>query len=155
MEPIYAAIPDKSYNSILILLFLTIGCTLLAILIQTNKFKNIKGAYKQVGFLLAGFGGLLFFATMLLSIWDSYRIQPLELYSDHLICYKGKIPYKEIARAGIYTDQQKSFLNPQIMEEGSRMLVLERKNKPTAVFTEEYYDIDLLVRKINEQMGRK
>jgi len=154
MEPIYSAIPDKSYTSILILLFLTIGCTLLAVLIQTNKFKNIKGAYKQVGFLLSGFGGLLFFVTMLLSIWDSYRIQPLELYANHLICYKGKIPYKEIARAGIFTDQQKSFLNPQIMEGGSRMLVLERKNKPTAVFTEEYYDIDVLVMKINEQMGK-
>ena len=124
MEPIFSAIPDKSYTSILVMLFLTIGFTLMTILIQTNRFKNIKGAYKQVGFLLCGFAGLLFFVTMLLSIWDSYRIQPLELYSDHLICYKGKIPYKEIARAGIYTDQQKSFLDPQIMTGNGRMLVI-------------------------------
>lgn len=155
MEPIFSAIPEKSYTTILILLFLTIGCTLLAFFFQTNKFKNIRGAYKQVGFLLSAFGGLLFFVTMLLSIWDSYRIQPIELYPDHLVSYQGKIPYKEIARAGIYTDQQKSFLNPQLTKGSSRMLVIERRNKPTAVFSEEYYNIDLLVRKINEQMGKE
>lgn len=154
MEPIFSAIPDKSYTSILVLLFLALSCSLLAVLIQMNKFKNIRGAYKQVGFLLCGFGGLLFFVTMLLSIWDSYRIQPLELYQDHLKCYQGKIPYTEIARAGIYTDKQQSFLNPNTAMEKGKMLVIERKGKPTAVFAEEYYDIDVLVKKINEQMGK-
>ena len=154
MEPIFSAIPDKSYTSILLFLFLTIVGTVLAILIQTNKFKSIKGAYKQVGFLLSGFVGLLCFATLLLSIWDSYRIQPIELYEDHLVCYQGKIPYKDITRAGIYTDEQKSFVNPQIMLGKSKMLVIARKDKPTAVFTEDYYDVDQLVRKIRERMGR-
>ena len=154
MEPIFSAIPDKSYTGIMVLLFVAIACTLLTILIQTNKFKNIKGAYKQVGFLLSGFLGLLCFATLVLSIWNSYRIQPIELYEDHLVCYQGKIPYEEIARAGIYTDQQKSFVNPQIMLGQSKMLVLERKGKPTAVFTEEHYDVDQLVRLIRERMEK-
>lgn len=155
MEPIFSAIPTKSYTSILILLFLTLACSLVAILIQWNKFKNIKGAYKQVGFLLSAFAGLLFFATTVLSIWDSNRIQPLQLYQKHLSCYQGNIPYLEIARAGIYTDKQQSFLNPQVTKGNGRMLVIERKGKPTAVFAEEYYDIDLLVKKINDQMERR
>ena len=154
MEPLYTAIPDKSYTSILVLLFLTISLVILAFLIQTNKIPRIKGAYKQVGFLLSGFLGLLFLATLLLSIWDSYRIQTVELYQDYLTCYQGKIPYKEIARAGIYTDKQQSFVNPQLQLGQSKMLVIERKGKPTAVFAEEYYDVEELVRKIREQMGR-
>lgn len=154
MEPIFSAIPDKSYTNIILFLFLTIISTILAILIQGNKFKQIKGAYKQVGFLLSGFIGLLCLATLLLSIWDSYRIQPIELYEDHLVCYQGLIPYKEIARAGIYNDEHKSFVNPQIMLGKSKMLVIERKGKPTAVFAGEYYDVDQLVRKIRSRMKR-
>lgn len=154
MEPLYTAIPDKSYTSILVLLFLTISLAIFAFLVQTNKIPKIKGAYKQVGFLLSGFLGLLFLATLLLSIWDSYRIQKVELYEDYLSCYQGKISYKDIARAGIYTDKQQSFVNPQLQLGQSRMLVIERKNQPTAVFAEEYYDVDALVKKIRAQMGR-
>ncbi len=154
MEPLYTAIPEKSYTTILVLLFLTVSLVVFAFLIQTNKIQRIKGAYKQVGFLLSGFLGLLFLATLLLSIWDSYRIQTVELYEDHLTCYQGKIPYKEIARAGIYTDQQQSFINPQIQANQSKMLVIERKGKPTAVFAEDYYDIEILTKKVRDQMGR-
>lgn len=154
MEPLYTAIPEKSYTTILVLLFLTVSLVIFAFLIQMNKFQRIKGAYKQVGFLLSGFLGLLFLSTLLLSIWDSYRIQTVELYEEYLTCYQGKIPYKDIARAGIYTDKQQSFINPQLQLDQSKMLVIERKGKPTAVFAAEYYDVEVLTKRIREKMGR-
>jgi len=125
MEPIFTAIPDKSYTSLMILFFITIGFIGMAFLIQANKISKLKG-----------------------------RIQPINLYEDHITCYQGKISYKEIIRAGIYTDQQQSFVDPNMAIGKSKMLVLERRNKQATIFSEDYYDINELVRKIQDQMDK-
>ncbi len=154
MEPIFTAIPDKSYTSLMILFFITIGFIGMAFLIQANKISKLKGPYKQVGFLMCGLLAMMFSATLFLSTWNSYRIQPINLYEDHITCYQGKISYKEIIRAGIYTDQQQSFVDPNMAIGKSKMLVLERRNKQATIFSEDYYDINELVRKIQDQMDK-
>ena len=154
MEPLFTAIPDKSYTSLLILFFLTIGFIGFTFLIQANKISSLKGPYKQLSFLFSGLLAMMFCATLFLSTWNLYRIQPISLYEDHITCYQGKIPYKEIIRAGIYTDQQKSFVDPNMAIGKSKMLVLERRNKQATILSEDYYDINVLVRKIQAQMDK-
>lgn len=154
MDPFFIATPEKSYTTLLVVLLLTIGLFVFVLLVQTNKIPKIRGAYKQVSFLLGSLLTLLFFATTLLTTWNLYRVQPLRLFEDHIECYQGNIPYKEIIRAGIYTDQQKSMVNPNIALSQNKMLVLERRGSQAAIFSEEYYDVEMLVRKIREQMGK-
>ena len=154
MEPFFTATPEKSYTTLLVVLLLTISLFVFVLLVQTNKIPKIRGAYKQVSFLLGSLLTLLFFATTLLTTWNLYRVQPLRLFEDHIECYQGNIPYKEIIRAGIYTDQQKSMVNPNIALSQNKMLVLERRGSQAAIFSEEYYDVEMLVRKIREQMGK-
>lgn len=154
MEPLFTAIPDKSYTTLLILFFLAIGFIGMAFLIQANKISKLKGPYKQVSFLMSGLLAMMFSSTLLLSTWNLQRIQTISLYEDHITCYQGKILYKEIIRAGIYTDQQKSFVDPNMAIGKSKMLVLERRNKQATIFSEDYYDINILVRKIQDQMDR-
>jgi len=154
MEPLYTAIPEKSYTTLLVVFFLTLLFILFTILVQTNKIKAVKGPYKQMSFLLGALLALMFFATTLLTTWNLYRIQPITLYKDHLECYQGKVPYTEILRAGIYTDKQQSFVDPTMATGKSKMLVLERKGKQASIFSEDHYDIEVLVKKVREQMGR-
>ena len=154
MEPLFTAIPDKSYDSLIILFFITIGFIVLSFLIQTNRISNLKGPYKQVSFLMCGLLAMMFTATLFLSTWNLHRIQPISLYEDHITCYQGEISYKEIIRAGIYTDQQQSFVDPNMAIGKSKMLVLERRNKQATIFSEDYYDINILVREIQNQMDK-
>lgn len=154
MEPLFTAIPTKSYATLLYLLFATLGLIIFVVLVETNRFKKIKGAYKQISFLLGSLLAFLLLATTLLTTWDLYRIQPIKLYESHLECYQGKIPYKEITRAGIYTDEQKSLVNPDILLKQNKMLVLDRKNAQATIFSAEYFEVEDLVRKIRKQMGR-
>jgi len=154
MNPFFIATPEKSYTTLLLLFFLTIGFFLFVLLVQTNKIPKIRGAYKQVSVLLGSLLTFMFFATTLLTTWNLYRVQPVRLFDDHISCYQGKIPYKEIIRAGIYTDKQKSIVNPEIALNQNKMLVLERRGSQAAIFSEDYYDVEVLVRKIREKMGK-
>jgi len=153
MEPFFIATPEKSYSTLLVVLFLTIAFFLFVLLVQTNKIPKIRGAYKQVSVLLGSLLTLMFFATTLLTTWNLYRVQPIRFFDDYIECYQGKIPYKQITRAGIYTDQQKSIVNPEIALNQNKMLVLEQRGRQAAIFSEDYYDVELLVRKIRGKMG--
>ena len=66
--------------------------------------------------------------------------------------YHGKTLYKEIKRAGILSDQQKSFVNPQITVRKDNLLVVEKRDKSVMLFAEENYDIQELVERINKRM---
>ncbi len=154
MEALYTALPEKSYTTLLVVFFLMLFFIVFTVLVQTNKVKAIKGAYKQLSFLLCALLALLFFVTTLLTTWNLYRIQPITLYEDHLECYQGNVLYKDILRAGIYTDKQQSFVDPNLAIGKSKMLVLERRGKQASIFSETYYDIEVLVKKIRERMEK-
>lgn len=152
MDPtIFVAEPDKDYSTFIILLLVTLICGGFAFAAQKRKL-SVKGNWRQLGVLLGGLFGLVFLTTTLFSGWEIFRIQPVVLKEDHLICYGGKIPYKSIRRAGIYTDKQNSFINPQITLRQDKILVIETTQPKTFLFSDDHFDVEMLVRKIREKM---
>lgn len=149
---IFIAEPTKDYTTFITLM---IGLVLLLgflFLVQNKKIEKLEGAYRQIVLLLGGLSALILFATTLFTGWNLYRIQPVELYETHIETFKGKLPYDEIKRVGIFNDKQQSLINPTMTVREDNILVIETKNGRSILFAEENYELMKLVKKIKEQM---
>lgn len=153
MEPItYIAHATKDYTNLLLLINLLIGVLIFIFLINRKKIRSITGIYRQIGLLLGGLISLILIATTLFTAWHLYTLQPVSLSATHLTSYHGQITYKEIKRVGIYNGVANSFINPQIVVRESNILVVEKRDKRTFLFSEENYNIQELIREIKKRM---
>ena len=114
--------------------------------------------YRQISFLLGALLSLIVFATSLFSIWNYRMIQPVKLYETYMESYHGKVLYKDIKRAGIFNDKEKSLINSKVTIREDNIMVIEKRKKGngqhTMLFAEENYDIKELVKRIQEQMKK-
>jgi len=157
-ELLYTAEPEKSLSTILILLGTLVTLLGFLYLVETKKIKRMTHVYRQISFLLVALLSLIVFATTLFSVWNYRMIQPVKLYETYMESYHGKIQYKDIKRAGIFNDKEKSIINAKVTIREDNILVIEKRKKGsgqhTMLFAEENYDIKTLVTKIQEQMKK-
>jgi len=95
---------------------------------------------------------LIFLFTAFFSAWDLYRTQPITLYDKHMESYYGTTSYKDIKRAGIFKDKGQSLINPSMVIRESNILMIEKRDKSVLMFSEEHYEIDTLVRRLNARL---
>ncbi len=150
--PFFIATPDKSYTTFLILLFILAGLLLFLYLVHTRKIQKVEGAFRQVSLLLSSLISLILFTTSLFTAWNLYTLQPVKLYDTYLESYYGKTPYKAIRRAGIYKDEGKSFINPQLVTRKDDILVIETKDRKTWLFADDNYEVSELIKRIRAKM---
>ena len=151
-ELLYTATPTKNYTTLLLLIAAMVILLGFLYLVQNKKIKSISGAYRQIGLLLGGLLALISFATTLFTVWHLQMIQPVKLYETYMETHKGKIPYKQIKRAGIFNDQEKSLVNSQIVIRDDHILVVEKRDKGVLLFAAENYDLPDLAKRIQERM---
>lgn len=102
--------------------------------------------------LLVMFGALICFGVVLFTFINSQRIQAIQVYDDQVILPSETIPFQQLKRAYIHVDQQGSHLSPQIVVDTSYLLVFEKMDGKTFVFSNDYYDIGNIARSINDAM---
>ncbi|GEM_PF-5460767 len=151
-ELLYTATPTKNYTTLLLLIGAIVTLLTFTYLIQNKKIKSISGPYRQIGLLLGGLLSLIAFATTLFTIWHLQTIQPVKLYETYMETYHGQTPYKQIKRAGILNDQEKSLINSQIVIRDDHILVVEKRDKSVLMFAEENFDLKELAKQIQEKM---
>jgi len=151
-ELLFTAIPTKNYTTLILLISAIVLLLSFLYLIQNRKIKGINGAYRQIGLLLGGLLALIAFATTLFTAWNLHTIQPVKLYESYMESYHGKTPYKQIKRAGIFNDQEKSLINSQVVIRDDHILVVEKRDKRVMLFAEENYDLKKLTKQIQQQM---
>lgn len=151
-ELLYTTTPTKNYTTLIILIVGIITLLGFLYLIQNKKIKNISGAYRQIGLLLGGLLSLILFATTLFTAWHLHTIQPIKLYETYMESYHGKTPYKQIKRANIFNDQEKSLINSQVVIRDDHILVVEKRDKKVLLFAEDNFDLKELAKQIQTQM---
>jgi len=154
-ELLYTATPTKDYTTLIMLLVAFVTLLGFVYLLQNKKIKSISGAYRQIGLLLGGLLSLIALATTLFTVWHLQTIQPINLYETYMETYHGKTPYKQIKRAGIFNDQEKSLINSQVVIRDDHILVVEKRDKSVLLFAEENFDLKELARQIQAQMKKK
>ncbi len=151
-ELLYTATPTKDYTTLIMLLTALVTLLGFLYLVQNKKIKSIQGAYRQIGLLLGGLLALISFATTLFTVWHLQMIQPVKLYETYMESHKGKTPYTQIKRAGIFNDQEKSLINSQMVIRDDNILVVEKRDKRVILFGAENYDLEDLAKRIQERM---
>ncbi|MEM6319535.1 MAG: hypothetical protein AAF960_17820 [Bacteroidota bacterium] len=152
---LYTATPTREYTTIMLSLLLTVALLVFVFLLSTDKLKNIKGAYRQIGQLLGGLLGLIALVTTLFSVWNAYTIQPVRLYETYMESFHGKTLYKDIKRAGIFNDKERSFINSQVTIREDNILAVEKRDKSVILFADDNYDLEPLIKKIQERLADK
>lgn len=154
-ELLYTAEPVKNYRSLLLIFGTLVALLGFLFLVQTKKLKSITGPYRQISLLLGGMMALILLATAIFSTWHLQNIQTVKLYTTYMETAHGKTYYKEILRAGIFNDKEKSIINSEVVIREDNILVVERRDKRVLLFAEENYQLDTLVRKIRTQMEKR
>lgn len=92
-------------------------------------------------------GGTAFFSWL-----TSYRIDTVTLYSRGLTTPYGTVAYEDIRDAYIRKEEQRSFVNPDIVRSSTRLLIIEERDGKTHVLSEENYALEPIFSTLRQQM---
>lgn len=151
-ELIYTANPTINYTTVITLVVSIIALLIGLFLVQNKKIKGITGTYRQIALMLGGLFSLILLSTTVFTIWNLQTIQPIKLYESYIESYHGQTPYKNIKRAGIFNDQEKSLINAQVVIREDNILVVEKRDKSVLLFAEENYDLKPLIEEIQKKL---
>lgn len=94
--------------------------------------------------------GLISTGTALFSWLSQQRVGKVEVYSDHLVIGKTDIPFDQIKRINIQKDEEKSFVNPNIVRKEYNLLFVEDLSGQLYVVSEEAYPVREMMKEIRQ-----
>ena len=147
MEPLHIFEPIKKSldaTTWLALVFAIMAFIGMFFLLKRKVERRQRNRY-QLGAMLLFFVGLIALSTAFFNFWSSQRIGTLKIYNTSIEINGNTIPFEQLKGSYIHIDQQKSFVNPALVNKSTELLVIEEKNGKTRVLSEEYYDVRAII----------
>ena len=102
--------------------------------------------------MLFFFFGLTAFGKAYFTRLTTGKIGPVSLYTEGISTPNGDVALADIEDAFIYTDQQKSLINPNIVQKSARTLCIEKKDGERIFLQERFYPIEVIFAELREQV---
>ncbi len=130
-------------------LFISLGIALLAAAAAFWLYRK-KTSYEnrtrlRIVQILLYFAVLIAGGTSILAAVELNRLQPIKIYEDSLETAFGKVPITKLEKVQLYTDDQRSFVSPDIEINRSLILYVEEKNGDAYVFAADKYDVQTII----------
>lgn len=103
--------------------------------------------------MLTFFLFLIALGVTIFSAWSMYRLGDVTITAQELTIGREAIGLKDIANARIETVDERSLINPSIVKEQSRLLVIYTRAGQTFVLPEASYDVEGILEGLREVVG--
>jgi len=80
------------------------------------------------------------------------RLQPIKIYEDKLETAYGTVAIDNLRKAQLYTNDQRSFVSPDIEINRSLLLYIEEKDGSSYVFAKANYDVQAIINILRPMM---
>lgn len=90
-----------------------------------KEFSYEEQSSKWLIALLLFIVGLIASGTAVFSWLSQERIGKVDIYADHLVLGKTEIPFDQIKKINIAKEQEKSFVNPNMVQKEYELLFVE------------------------------
>jgi hypothetical protein len=115
-----------------------------------REFSYEEHSKKWLIALLLFIVGIIASGTAVFSWLSQQRLGKVEIYSDHLVLGKTEIPFDQIKRINIEKEQEKSFVNPNIVEKEYELMFVEDLQGRLYVVSEEAYPVREVLRELRQ-----
>jgi len=153
-EPLYIFEATKSgpYTTLIISLGTTLLTALAAIWLHRKAISYDNRTRIRLLQVLLYFVILIAAGTAVFTTVQLGRLQPIKIYEDRLETAYGTVPISELEKVQLYTDDQRSFVSPDIEINRSLLLYVEEKNGDAYVFAKANYDVRNIINILRPMM---
>lgn len=141
-------------------IWLTLGISVagailsLAVLVylRRNEGKYDLRHYRQLGLMLSGLVLLIALGSIIGSVLNLQRLQPIKVYEDRVVTGFGSVAYTDLRFLYLHKGKQMSFVSPDVSVDTTLLAYFEEKQGKSYVISEENYDVEAIVAYIRPMM---
>lgn len=118
------------------------------------KGKSIAYNYRTLLAMLFFFAATIALGNGFFMTMTRGPIADFEVYENGIVNGNGTYAYESLRDAYLYTDEQASLINPQVVQKRLKVLVIELKDGQRLTFTEENYPVEQMLPDIQDAYAR-
>jgi hypothetical protein len=119
-----------------------------------KEFSYEEQSKKWLIALLLFIVGLIASGTAVFSWLSQQRIGKVAIYTDHLILGKTEIPFGQIKRINIEREEEKSFVNPNIVQKKYDLLFIENLEGEVFVVSGQAYPVREMLQGVRQAIDK-
>ena len=151
-KPIYIIEPFKHGADLWLIFSISIVALSLAGAYYFYKHKTLDYNRRNIMVMILGFFAVIAFGTTVFRLYSKWRLQPIEIYNNHIKTPYGDAPLSNILDSYIKLEVKYKPMQSNIAQDSAHYLFIIERNSKTHVLSEGDYPIKEVLDKLNETM---